>query len=174
MGRGWVGRDAVSIRPRDYPPSFLPTNRRHCPGRFFESTNKRNPMQTVAGTKSAVDQRLISGTASALRSWLLNSVPAPVCLCKPFSCKACPGINLKSEGNLLNLKKKSFSNPKPGHTTGRSNRGGAWRSGEVGRGWVGRDAVSIRLRNYPPSFLPANRRHCPGRLFESTNKRNPM
>ena len=34
---------------------------------------------------------MISGTASALRSWLLTRVPMPICLCKPFSCKACPG-----------------------------------------------------------------------------------
>ena len=94
MGRGWVGRDAVSIRPGDYPPSFPPANRRHCPGRLFESTDQRNPMYTVGGTKSAVDQRLISGTGCALRSWLLNSVPAPICLCKPFSCKACPGTGI--------------------------------------------------------------------------------
>ena len=53
--------------------------------------------------------------------------------------------------------------------------GGAARwGGEVGRGWVGWDAVSIRPGDYPPSFPPANRRHCPGHLFESTNKRNPM
>ena len=67
------------------------------------------------------------------------------------------------------------SNPKPGHTTGRSSRGGARRNGEGGRGWVGRDAVeSIRPGDNPPSCSPANRRHCPGRLFGSTNKRNPM
>ena len=32
-------------------------------------------------------------------------------------------------------------NPKPGHTTGRSGRGGAWRRGGAGRSWIGRDAV---------------------------------
>ena len=51
-----------------------------------------NLMQTYGGTKPAVDQRLIRGTASALRSWLLTNVPTPICLCKPFSCKAYPGI----------------------------------------------------------------------------------
>ena len=25
-----------------------------------------------------------------VRSWMLTSVPTPICLCKPFSCKACP------------------------------------------------------------------------------------
>ena len=27
-----------------------------------------------------------------LCSWLLTIEPAPICFCKPFSCKACPGI----------------------------------------------------------------------------------
>ena len=35
--------------------------------------------------------RFISGTRSALCSWLPTSGTAPFCLCKPFSCKACPG-----------------------------------------------------------------------------------
>ena len=71
--------------------------------------------------------------------------------------------------------KANQSNPKPGHTTGRSNRSGARRGGEVGRGWLGQDAVeSIWPGDYPPSFPTANRRHCPGRFFESTNKRNPI
>ena len=38
---------------------------------------------------SAVYPRLISGTRSALSSWLLTSVPSLICLCKPFSCRAC-------------------------------------------------------------------------------------
>ena len=46
------------------------------------------------------------------------------------------------------------SNQKPGHTTGRSGRGGARRGGEGERGRVGRDAVgSIRPGDNPPSFL---------------------
>ena len=36
--------------------------------------------------------RFITGARSALRSWLLTSEPTPFCSCKPFSCKACPGI----------------------------------------------------------------------------------
>ena len=44
-----------------------------------------------------------------------------------------------------------LSNPKPGHTMGRSGRSGARRCGGTGRGWVGRDAVaSIRPRDNPP------------------------
>ena len=37
-------------------------------------------------------QSIASNDTSALRCWLLTSVPTPICLCKPFSCKACPGI----------------------------------------------------------------------------------
>ena len=38
------------------------------------------------------NHRFNRGTKSALRSWLLTTVPTPICLCKPFSCKACPGM----------------------------------------------------------------------------------
>ena len=41
---------------------------------------------------SPVRHRFITGTRSALSSWLPISVPTPICLCKPFSCRACPGI----------------------------------------------------------------------------------
>ena len=34
---------------------------------------------------------VLTGTRSAFCSWLLTNVPSPICLCKPFSCKACPG-----------------------------------------------------------------------------------
>ena len=43
---------------------------------------------------SAVHPRFITGTRSALGSWLLANGPTPICLCKPFSCKACPGNTL--------------------------------------------------------------------------------
>ena len=53
---------------------------------------------------------------------------------------------------------QDLSNPKPGHTTGRSGRGGAWRGGEGGRGWVGRDAVgSIRPGDNTTLPLPLQR-----------------
>ena len=60
-----------------------------CPPR---STNKRNPMQTDGGTKPAVDNRFIRRTRSPLCSWLLTRVSTSFCLCKPFTCKACPGM----------------------------------------------------------------------------------
>ena len=53
---------------------------------------------------------------------------------------------------------KYLPSPKPGHTTGRSGRGGARRGGGVGRGWVGRDVVgSIGPGDNPPFCPPANR-----------------
>ena len=39
------------------------------------------------------DERLISGIPAVLRSWLLIDGPARFCLCKPISCRACPGTN---------------------------------------------------------------------------------
>ena len=51
---------------------------------------EQNPRLTTGS--SPVYQRLITGTRSALSSWLLTSGPTPFCLCKPFSCKACPGM----------------------------------------------------------------------------------
>ena len=47
---------------------------------------------------SAVDKLFIRGTRSALCSWLLTSGPTPFCLCKPFSCKACPGSGWPDRG----------------------------------------------------------------------------
>ena len=37
-------------------------------------------------------ERFTRGTSAALRSWLMTSGPAPLCLFKPFSCEACLGI----------------------------------------------------------------------------------
>ena len=55
----------------------------------------------------------------------------------------------------------NLSNLKPGHTTGRSGRDGARRSGEREQGWVGRDVVgSFRPGNNPSSCSPAYRIHC--------------
>ena len=50
-------------------------------------------MQGISGKQNPRLTRGVSaGTRSALCSWLLTSGPTPICLCKPFSCKACPGI----------------------------------------------------------------------------------
>ena len=46
------------------------------PGRVPGSTNKRIPIKTDGGTKTAVDQRFIRVTKGALRSWLLTNAGA--------------------------------------------------------------------------------------------------
>ena len=94
-GPGRMGRRRVS--PRRPQPSLVSSralkttvlNRRH---------EQRNPYVNRRRNKTrrwpAVYPRLISGTGSALCFWLLTSGPTP-CLCKPFSCKACPGISIR-------------------------------------------------------------------------------
>ena len=52
---------------------------------------EQNPRLTTGS--SAVYQRFITGTRTALSSWLPTSGTTPFRLCKPFSCKACPGIS---------------------------------------------------------------------------------
>ena len=42
-------------------------------------------------------QRFINGMRSALCSWLLTSGTTPFCPCKPFSCKACPGMEERNK-----------------------------------------------------------------------------
>ena len=128
------------------------------PFSYKACSGKGVSMQTGGGTKPAVNLRLtigssavyprfISGTRSALHSWNPDQYTAA------FFVSA------------------NLANPKPGHTTSRSGRGGARQSGEAGRGRVGRDAIgSIWPGDNPPSCPPANREHCPERLFGSTNK----
>ena len=66
---------------------------------------------TDGGTKSPVDprfirglsavyQRFITGASSALSSWLQTNGPTPICLCKPFSYKACPGKHFARRGGV--------------------------------------------------------------------------
>ena len=51
---------------------------------------------------SAVYPQFINGTTRPLRCWLLTSVPTPICLCKPFSCKACLGKIMRAfPGHVL-------------------------------------------------------------------------
>ena len=101
--RGWVGLDpVVSILPRDNPPSCPPANRRDCPGQLLGSSDKRNLMQTVEENKSAVHQRFISRTASALRSILLASVPTPFLFLQTLFMKAFPGSFFYND-QMLNM-----------------------------------------------------------------------
>ena len=98
-GLGRTGRRRVD--PARRRPSLLPsiesktlswtTLRKH-EQRKSHVNRMREQSHRLTTSLSAVDPRLISRTASALRSWLLTRVPTPICLCKPFSCKAFPGI----------------------------------------------------------------------------------
>ena len=87
------------IRPRNKSPPFPPRHRRTSLHRLSRSTNKRNlckpteeQNQRLTHGLSASYHRSISGTGSALFSLVPTSGTTPFCLCKPFSCKACPGI----------------------------------------------------------------------------------
>ena len=57
---------------------------------LFKPTEE--PNQRLTSGLSPVYQRLISGTRSALCSWLPASGTTLFRLCKPFSCRACSGI----------------------------------------------------------------------------------
>ena len=57
-------------------------------------------------------------------SWLLTSVPTPICLCKLFSCKACPGICRVQNPDIP-----------------RAGRVGAARGGAAGRGEARQDGT---------------------------------
>ena len=89
-------RTATRTRTSGKKPSILPSraSTKRCPGGLFSSGARANEILCKAdqGRQRAVDDRFISGTTSALRSWLLTSGPMPFCLCISFSCDACPGI----------------------------------------------------------------------------------
>ena len=94
-----------------------------------------------------VDKRLISGTASALRSWLLTSVPTPICLCKPFSCKACPGTTCRPHN--CNKSICLVRNPK----IPRAVRFGAAHSGTAGRSKAGQNRMLTGRVAQKPNVL---------------------
>ena len=58
----------------------------NCPGLLFNSKDKRNSIQTELEVHYP---RFVRRMTAALCSRLLTSGPTPICLCKPFSCKAC-------------------------------------------------------------------------------------
>ena len=98
---GRAGRDVDgSVRRGDIRPSCPPEYRRRLSrtslrkheqsNSYLKPTEEQNPRLTPG--LSVVHPRFISRTKSVLCSWMLTSVPALICLCKPFSCKACPGI----------------------------------------------------------------------------------
>ena len=181
----------------------------------FQARHVRERRRNETTGCQPVYHRFISRTRNVLRSWLLTSVPTPICLRKPFSCNACPGKGeftgrlqspdipppdwgRKAHGRaarlgrmvpsqfgsarkhmscvptrLLNAIILNLPSPKPGHTTGRSGRGGARRGSRAARGWIGRHAVgSIRQENNPRSCPPANQEHSLESVSGSTNNLN--
>ena len=78
--------------PTDRPTPIClcePFSSQGCPGTDGGTKPAVDPR--FIGGSSAVHPQLINETRSALCSWLLTSGPTPICLCEPFSCKACPG-----------------------------------------------------------------------------------
>ena len=72
-----------------------------CPGHDLSYSNPRLEQKMPCTStwnlcepkQRAVDEHSLRGTTAALRSWLLlTDGPAPLCLCKSFSCNACLGI----------------------------------------------------------------------------------
>ena len=57
-----------------------------------EAQKRKTLCKPMEGKKTAVYLRFDNGVVSALCSWLPDSGPTPFCLCKPFSCTACPGM----------------------------------------------------------------------------------
>ena len=74
--------------PREEPSSDALANQRQT---LWTSLRKHEQRKSYVNRWGEQNPRFISGTRSALCSWLLASVPTPICLCKPFSCRACPG-----------------------------------------------------------------------------------
>ena len=62
----------------------------NCPERFSEARTKEILCKPMGEQSPRLTRRLSPGPR-ALSPWLLTSVPTLICLCKTFSCKACPG-----------------------------------------------------------------------------------
>ena len=92
-GRGGAGQDTGrTVRRGGNSPPCLPEHRRQLPWRFLRKHEQNKMYVNQKRSTTSVDKRFLSRTMAALRSWLLTNGPSPICLCKPFSCKACPGI----------------------------------------------------------------------------------
>ena len=99
--RGGVGQDCMPTNCSPRGQSFLVPSKASKTRRLNVSPEARTneilckPMEEQSPRlnrgSSAVHQRFISGTRSALCSWLPASGTTLFCVCKPFSCKACPG-----------------------------------------------------------------------------------
>ena len=102
--RGGAEPDTVGHRRVDRPRSQLSCSLpRESNTTVLDDSSEARTKESLGNWKGEQNSRLtidwqpvfkqfITGTASALRSrsWLLISVPTPICLCKPFSCTACP------------------------------------------------------------------------------------
>ena len=73
---------------------------------------EQNPRLTTGS--SPVYQRFITGTRSALFSWLLTSGPTPFCLCKPFSFPDMPCMKRVTKTN-----RRRYTGQQPGMKSAR-------------------------------------------------------
>ena len=106
-GSGKIGYRQNNPPRRQGSPVPSKASRTYCLNVSSEARTNEILCKPNAGTKSAVDQRPITGSSavyprfirglSARRealflSWLLNGGPTPVCLCEPSSREACLGM----------------------------------------------------------------------------------
>ena len=159
-GRGGDGQDGTltgRLAQNTALPLHFPEHRRNPPLACPWEHGQRGSHVNRWGKKPRVYQQFIRGVTSALRSWLLTSGPLPICLCKPFSCKACPGflyIVLFSFPDMPCMKVVE-SNP----DIPRAGRVGA-HGGAAGRSRAGRAADrTVRPGDGHPSYLPRHRIH---------------
>ena len=116
-----------------------------------EPSRKQNQQLTTGS--SAVYQRIISWTKTALSSLLPNSRRMLLHRCKTFSCSACPGT----------CKIQNLDSPQADGWGGARQGSGAW------HGWKVWDAGKlIRHKDKPPFCLPMNRRDFPECLLGIT------
>ena len=89
-GQAGSGRRRVGL-PRRHPSRLPPRALKQTVlDVSSEGRTNKYPCKAIAEQS----ERLIRGTAAALRSWLLTSGPTPFCSCEPFSRKACPGTRM--------------------------------------------------------------------------------
>ena len=135
---------------------------------------EQNPRLTTG--LPPVYQRFITGTKSALRSWMPNNRSTPFCLCKPFSSQGCPGkhnVRRWKSYNGAPRGRSSISTPRSAKT---GRRGGVRCSG---MGWRRVDApwtaagrcAQEKIVHLAFQGTEDNR---PGRLVGGTGKGNPM
>ena len=90
------------MQTNTYTDAFLSLQTLFIPRMSGKLMEEQNPRLTT--DSSAVYQRFISETRSALSSWLPTCVTTPFCLCKPFSGKACPEISFSDRSVHIGLR----------------------------------------------------------------------